>query len=206
MQKPGPGGRLLLVRHGESDWNVRRLAQGQAPGPVLTREGAAQCERAARELAGRSVSRIVSSDLTRARQSASILAARLGVPVSFEQAIRERSLGCAEGRPSAELGPLSGVRDGQVVDPDIAPRDGETVRQLYERVRTFAASIVAQPQTQADIVLVTHGGVIRVLQAWARGAGPHHMAWPPLANGVVVPCSCARPTFVGAGLSTDGLG
>jgi len=197
-------GRVWLVRHGESDWNVRHLAQGQAPGPTLTDRGVAQCTRAARVLAGQSIEAILSSDLTRARQSARILGEALDVPVAtFEPALRERSLGRAEGRPAQCLLEHSGIRDGRVEDPDRAPVGGETIRQLYERATAFAESLCPSVGG-ADAVLVTHGGVIRVLLAWAEGSGPADMAWPPIANGAVVPLAMPRLIVAGASTTTGG--
>lgn len=187
--------RVWLVRHGESDWNRLGLAQGQAAAPVLTPVGTAQCERAARRLAGRPISALLSSDLQRARQSATIIAGALSVPVIVEPALRERALGLAEGRPAVELGLSSGVRAGRVEDPDVAPEGGESVSQLYERVTRFFGSLVVA--ADADTVVVTHGGVIRVLLAWARRLGPHDMCWPAIPNGAVVPYVLPRPTSRG---------
>ena len=48
-----------------------------------------------------------------------------------------------------------------------------------------------------------HGGVIRVLLAWVTGSGPGAMAWPPIANGAVVPCVLPRDRLVGAGLAAN---
>jgi broad specificity phosphatase PhoE len=201
MEKHGlPAGRVWLVRHGESDWNTRRLAQGQAPGPVLTPEGATQCERAARVLARRPVAVLLSSDLTRAQQSAHIIASALGLATALEPALRERSLGRAEGHSATDLGRSSGVRGGRVEDPDIAPPGGETIRQLYERVTGFVRTLSVPDDT--DTVLVTHGGVIRVVLAWAAGSGPQDMAWPPIANGAVISYVLPHERLVGAGLST----
>lgn len=192
-----PARRVWLVRHGESDWNVDGLAQGQAPGPVLTALGTAQCERVARVLAGCPIRVIYASDLGRAHQSAAIVGQRLGVPIVLESALRERALGRAEGRPSTWLIPSSGIRDGRVEDPDRAPLGGETVRELYGRVAAFASSFEPD-DPDGDAVLVTHGGVIRVLLAWARGSGPDDMAWPPVGNGTVVPCVLPAPDAPGA--------
>lgn len=182
--------RVWLVRHGESDWNVGGLAQGQACGPVLTPRGAAQCARAARWLVGTRAAVVVSSDLARARQSAQIIAGALDLPVVVEPALRERALGAAEGRPSEVLASTSGIRHGRVEDADRAPEGGETVRQLYERVSGFARTFT--PPDHGETVLVVHGGVIRVWLAWSRGLAPDAMAWPPIPNGAVFACELPR--------------
>ncbi|MDA8312563.1 MAG: histidine phosphatase family protein [Actinomycetota bacterium] len=177
--------RLWLVRHGETAWNASGLVQGQRD-PGLTSKGRAQAGRCARSLvAGREVEALYSSDLRRALETAAPLAEALELPVRVEPGLRERALGDAEGLPSALLGPSSsGVELGRVVDADAAPEGGETVRQLYERVALCATRLVASHRK--DVVLVCHGGVVRVLLAWIDGVTPEEMTWPEIDNGVPI--------------------
>lgn len=177
--------RVWLVRHGESTWNSKGLVQGQRdPGlSPIGRQQVAQCVRALAAAAPPEA--LYSSDLRRALESAAPIAEALGLEVRVERALRERSLGDAEGRPTAMLGPeSSGVTDGWVVDADAAPTGGESVRELYGRVVSCAARILSLHR--GDVVLVCHGGVVRVLSAWLDGIAPDQMAWPEVENGVPI--------------------
>lgn len=172
---------LWLVRHGESTWNALGLCQGQLPGPRLTARGRRQAHRCARTLVGEPIGLLVTSDLERAVETAVPIAAALGLVPLTDARLRERSLGAAEGTPSASLGPdRSGVADGRVVDPDAAPAGGESVRQLYERVVACVSERLREGA--GELALVGHGGVVRVLLAWLAGDGPESMAWPEVAN------------------------
>jgi probable phosphoglycerate mutase len=149
---------------------------------------------------------MVSSDLERAQQTAAPIAEALGLVVRSNAALRERRLGTAEGAPVEELAPAaSGVEHGLVVDADCAPPGGETVRDFYHRVVGFAEAVLASSEFAGDLVVVTHGGVVRVLQAWSRGRGPEDMTWGPVGNGQVLACDppvpgsvCPSPVSAGA--------
>jgi 2,3-bisphosphoglycerate-dependent phosphoglycerate mutase len=177
--------RLWLVRHAESTWNSKGLVQGQRD-PGLSPNGRRQVARCVRTLAAEGAPEaLYSSDLRRARESAVPIAEAFGLVVRVEPALRERSLGDAEGSPAAMLGPeRSGVSSGRVVDADAAPIGGESVRELYERVASCAARILSLHR--GDLVLVCHGGVVRALSAWLDGVAPDEMAWPEVENGVPI--------------------
>ena len=171
---------MWIVRHGESTWNARDLVQGQAIGPVLPRRGRQQARAVARTLGGTPASAVFSSDLERAVQTARPIARALGLPLRTDPQLRERALGDAEGGPVASLtSRRSGIVNGHVADADAAPAGGESIRCFYRRVTSFVAGLVETTEP----VLVTHGGVVRVLFAWTAGIGPDGMAWGPVANG-----------------------
>ncbi|MGH2929399.1 MAG: histidine phosphatase family protein [Solirubrobacteraceae bacterium] len=185
--------RLWLVRHGETTWNSKGLVQGQLD-PGLSPLGRRQAARCARSLAqGPRPEALYTSDLRRALESAAPIAEALGLSVNVEPALLERSLGDAEGSPSSLLGPeRSGVRGGRVADADAAPDGGESVRRLYERASACAARILSLHR--GDVVLVCHGGVVRVVSAWAEGISCEEMAWPDVQNAAVLPL-CVRSTL-----------
>lgn len=109
--------RLLWMRHGESTWNVAGLEQGHTAHPPLTERGRRQVLAAAEELAAADVTAVVCSPLVRARQSADLVAARLGLPVLEDARLVERgrdeSLEDVVLRLDAFLG--SGPADGSLV-------------------------------------------------------------------------------------------
>lgn len=177
--------RLWLVRHGESTWNALGLVQGQLD-PGLSDRGHEQAVRCARSLAGEAKPEAVySSDLRRALETATVIADALSLPLTIASELRERSLGDAEGHPTATLETRrSGIDEGIVVDADAAPFGGESVRELYERAASRVGQILSSHD--GDVVLVCHGGTVRVLLAWLDGVAPDAMAWPEVDNGVAI--------------------
>ncbi len=71
-----------------------------------------------------------------------------------------------------------------MADADAAPEGGESVRRLYERAAACAARILAAHV--GDVVLVCHGGVVRVLLAWLDNIGPDEMTWPVVENALPI--------------------
>jgi broad specificity phosphatase PhoE len=194
---PAPAGTatLWLVRHGESTWNALGLAQGHSDRPRLTRRGVRQAWRVAGHLCDQPVRAVYASDLARALHTAAPLASVLGLPVIRDARLRERALGTAEGGPLTEVGPqASGIRDGRVADPDARPPGGESVAGLYRRAAAFAAGLAAAsagppggpPDAPADVIVVTHGGTLRVLAAYLRGFPPAGLSWEPVPNASIV--------------------
>ncbi|MCW2700037.1 MAG: Phosphoglycerate mutase [Blastococcus sp.] len=170
---------LLLVRHGQSEWNAAGLMQGQTPHVPLTALGRAQAATAARELAAARPGALISSDLLRALQTAEPCARSTGLPITTTPMLREQGYGVLEGRPSRELW---NVVDW--TDPEWAADGGESLAQLHRRVSVYLDQLAADPP--ADVVaLVTHGDTIRAAQAVAGGLGPEAMPAVTPPNGSV---------------------
>jgi probable phosphoglycerate mutase len=176
---------LWFVRHGESTWNASGFVQGQANGPVLTRKGRGEAANVAGRLAGATITTIYTSDLKRARDTAEIIGRALRISPQSDVALRERNFGQAQGRPHSELpSAASGIEIDRVVDADARPVDGESLSELYERVAAF----IDESETRApagDVLVVTHGGVIRVAQAYCSGSPVADMDWGPVPNASV---------------------
>jgi broad specificity phosphatase PhoE len=170
---------LLLVRHGQSEWNAAGLMQGQTSGIPLTDLGHDQAATAAAELAVLRPGALISSDLLRAVQTAEHCASSTGLPVTTSPALREQGYGVLEGRPSRELWDVV-----DWTDPHWSAEGGESLAQLHGRVGTYLAQLCAEPP--ADVVaLVTHGDTIRAAQAVAAGLGPEGMPAVTPPNGSV---------------------
>ena len=82
-----------------------------------------------------------------------------------------------------------------MVDADAAPAGGETVRQLYARLADCVNELLSD-HPDGDLVLVCHGGVVRVVLAWLDGIGPEEMAWPEITNGMVIDRAAPSPALV----------
>jgi 2,3-bisphosphoglycerate-dependent phosphoglycerate mutase len=188
---------LWLIRHGESTWNTLGLAQGHSDQAELTSRGQRQAAKVAERFRGLAVRAVYASDLRRAQQTAVPLAAAVGIPVVLDARLRERSLGVLEGTSSISIGPsVTGVRSGRVIDADARPERGESVRDLYRRAAAFCDDLAAGKLPgghgraghgrAGDVVVVAHGGTLRVLNAYLHGIGVEEMAWEPLENARVL--------------------
>ena len=179
---------LWLVRHGESTWNVAGLAQGHNDEAELTERGLRQAAEAAAQFGYRPVRAIYASDLRRAQQTAAAFAAVLGLPVCADVRLRERSLGVLEGTAHKVIGASpTGLADGLVIDPDVRPPAGESVRDLYRRAAGFCDDLAADLRDgSGDVVVIAHGGTVRVLDAYLNGVTVDQMAWRPVDNATIV--------------------
>lgn len=155
--------RLLLVRHGQSEWNALGRWQGHAD-PPLTPFGVAQARHAAAHLTDL-VHRVVSSDLTRAAHTADILAEGRPVPPPERRpALRERAAGPWQGRTRAEID----AGWPGFLDNGLRPEGFETDDELLDRVIPDLVALaheLADTVAEADpaALVVTHGGVLRAL-------------------------------------------
>jgi broad specificity phosphatase PhoE len=175
------GRRLVLVRHGESGWNALGLVQGQAAAPGLTERGRREAVKVARQLQQHPVDMVVSSDLLRARQTAEIIAERIGCALTLDSRLRERNFGVLEGGSWRNLTPaLTGIVEERVADADARPSGGESIRALYARVGAFVESV--REGGAGEVVAVCHGGALRVASAYAMGVSPDDMAWTAVGN------------------------
>jgi 2,3-bisphosphoglycerate-dependent phosphoglycerate mutase len=192
---------VWLVRHGESTWNAAGLAQGHCDRARLTPRGVRQAWAVVGQLCDRPIGALYASDLHRALATAAPLASVLGLAVTRDTRLRERSLGDLEGAATAAITPaVSGISANRVVDPDARPTQGESLRDFYRRVAGFAADLAGQRLPglsrgpgEAEIVIVAHGGTVRMLSACLRGVPVEQMAWEPLGNACILR-SCAQLT------------
>ena len=170
---------LLLVRHGQSEWNAAGLMQGQTQDVPLTDLGHQQAATAARELALLRPGALISSDLLRAVQTAEHCARSTGLQFTTSPALREQGYGILEGRPSRDLWDVV-----DWTDPHWSADGGESLAELHGRVETYLKQLVAEPP--ADVVaLVTHGDTIRAAEAVAAGLGAEAMPAVTPHNGSV---------------------
>jgi 2,3-bisphosphoglycerate-dependent phosphoglycerate mutase len=203
-----PTGRTLwLVRHGESTWNRLGLAQGHRDEAELTSQGVRQAWAVAGQLRGHCVGALYASDLRRARQTAAPLASVLQLPVRLDPRLRERSLGVLEGAASDQVTPrVSGLAGGRVTAPDARPAGGESVRDLYQRAAAFTDDLAALAAggdvPPGDIVIVAHGGTLRVLRAHMLGIAVEDMEWAPLQNATII--RIPRWTGISQAIASEG--
>ncbi|HEY7262357.1 MAG TPA: histidine phosphatase family protein [Trebonia sp.] len=152
---------MVLWRHGQTVWNAERRFQGQSD-IALDETGQAQAERAARLLAALRPDLIVSSDLSRAAQTAAPLSRLTGLAVTLDKDLRERSGGCWEGLTDTEIRTRYPVEHASWTPPDGEPSAvvAERVAGALLRVAEAAAEKVdAEPGLA---VVVSHGAALRL--------------------------------------------
>ena len=150
----------MLWRHGQTVWNAERRFQGQSD-IALDEVGQAQAERAARLLAALHPDLIVSSDLSRAAQTAAPLARLARLEVTFDKDLRERSGGCWEGLTDTEIRTRYPAEHASWTPPD-----GEPSAVVAERVAgallRVAEAVSAPAMTTGLAVVVSHGAALRL--------------------------------------------
>lgn len=163
--------RFCVIRHGETDWNAERRIQGQVDTP-LNAKGIAQARAAAEALSGQRFAALHASDLTRAHQTAEVIAAALGLEVQPHAALRERHHGLFQGHLWDEVATRFPEAHARFAtrELDDALEGGESLRALSTRVMDCLTRLAAAHAGEQCLV-VTHGGVLDVLYRHATGRG-----------------------------------
>jgi len=166
---------IVLVRHGETDWNRVKRIQGHLD-IGLSATGREQAQRLAVHLServhqgpGMRIDGIYSSDLARARETAQPLADALGKTVVPTPALRERMYGAFEGHDPEQIRARFPIEYAawQTRDPQFAPAGGESQQAFYDRVTTALVGL-AQRHVGQRIVAVAHGGVLDCAYRYAN--------------------------------------
>jgi glucosyl-3-phosphoglycerate phosphatase len=179
--------RIIIWRHGRTEWNVVARFQGQADVP-LDEVGYAQAARAAEVLAGYRPTGLYSSDLSRSYQTAAALAERTGLEITTDKRLREIHVGSWEGLVGKEI---------RAADPDLAGRlwagedvrrspTGESPSEVAERMAEALTEIAEAAEDHSTVVVVTHGLAGRVgacrfvglpFEHWRLFGGLSNCAW-----------------------------
>ena len=151
---------LILVRHGETEWNEERRYQGQSDIP-LSVSGEQQAALVAEALLGRKFDAIYSSDLKRAWQTAAAIVKKNNQTVLPETRLREMNFGILEGLTWDEAEEkYPEILKAWLEDYNHPPESGETMDAFSLRVLSFFEELKSQ-YTNETILLVAHGGVLR---------------------------------------------
>ena len=160
---------IILIRHGETEWNSQKRMQGHS-NSNLSEVGRGQIQELGELMKNVSFDHIYSSDSLRARQTAEAITQYSGHTLQFDQRIREKNLGVFEGLTSTEAKERHPevYRLFKTAGPNYVIDEGESTQQLLERALEFIEEIrLRHPQER--VVMVTHGGVVRVLMKHALG-------------------------------------
>ena len=186
--------RLVLLRHGQTDYNVAGRMQGHLDS-LLTETGVEQAVAVAPEIARLAPDRLISSDLRRAMDTAELVSAACGLPVKYDARLRETHLGEWQGRTVAEIeddwpGAIATWRS----DPAWAPPGGESRIEVVRRSMPVVEELdeeYAASEPEITVVLVAHGGLIAGLvsgllalptSSWPAIGGIGNCRWAALAR------------------------
>jgi broad specificity phosphatase PhoE len=157
---------MILLRHGQSEFNLHFSATKRDPGiqdPRLTPLGHAQAENAAKAFTGLGIRRILASPYTRALQTAAPLARALGLPVRIHPGIRERyHFACDIGSPRTVLTASWPEHDFDHLPETWWPNETESAESVDERAAQFCAEMRQSDSWQSTVV-VTHWAFILAL-------------------------------------------
>ena len=161
--------RFCLIRHGQTDWNIEGRYQGQSDVP-LNENGRTQAQNLAQELRGQKFAAIYSSDLSRAKETAEIVAVYQNLPVLVDTRLREINQGEWEGQlvdvikeRYAELWRQS------MIDPaTVRPPGGETVAEVASRM-VEALSEMAQLYPNKSVLIASHGLALATILCKIQG-------------------------------------
>jgi glucosyl-3-phosphoglycerate phosphatase len=187
-----PGRRMVLWRHGQTAWNLEGRLQGQSDIP-LDELGVEQAAKSARLLAALRPHAIVASDLTRAVDTATALAALVKLPVKLDAGLRETFAGDWEGLTNAEITAKFPKEEAAWrADRTTRRGGGEIETEVADRaVPAIKAALDALPP-RGTLVVVSHGGTIRValgrllglpVQHWGALGGLSNCCWSVLGEG-----------------------
>lgn len=159
---------LYIVRHGETEYNVKKLLQGHSDSP-LTENGQNQARLLRKKFKKIHFDAVYSSDLLRARRTAELVTLERKIAIKTSQALRERAFGQFEGKPWTEtdqlleqmLQKLEGLTDQERFRRSVHP-DIETDEKLAGRQITYLREI-AVAHNDETVLVVSHGGAMRAL-------------------------------------------
>ncbi|MGW7680138.1 histidine phosphatase family protein [Kribbella sp. NPDC054772] len=177
-------GRLIVWRHGRTEWNLQDKIQGQADIP-LDPVGVGQARAAAARLASLAPTRLFASDLQRAASTAGELAALTGLKIEYDEALREIDVDDWAGLTMSELAAINPeaaarIRSGE---PQRRGTNGETVEEVASRFSKALERISEQGLPEDTTVVATHGLAARVGICLFLGIPkPHWPAFGGLSN------------------------
>ncbi len=164
------------MRHAESEANDAGVFSGHSD-PALTARGRSQAAALGARLSVESIDHVVSSDLTRARQTAELIATPLGLGVDADARFREMNYGDWEGKTSEAISAEYGTEWEALLKPtaDFRAPGGESLRELRERVHAGYRDVVDR-HAEETVVVVAHGNAIQMLLGALLGV-PYENSW-----------------------------
>ncbi len=152
--------KLILVRHGETDWNRERRYQGQAD-PELNETGKRQVEMLRNRLADTPIDLVYASDSKRAMVTAQVITRGRDIVMAARQELREINFGEFEGKTFEEIEAI--YPDWVPTNFDFTSYQGESLGQVATRIKTFLSKLAERNSSEQTVLVVGHGGSLRVM-------------------------------------------
>jgi len=153
--------KIYFVRHGQTESNQKGTVTGHIDSP-LTKEGIKQAKKTLLEISD-DFSELYSSDLIRCLQTAEILNQKLNLPIQSDIRLRERDFGSLVGKKFSDMDTTGEIKEKDKNQQyDYRPYGGEHVEDVKKRVLDFINELNSK-KTEGKILVVTHGGIIRLL-------------------------------------------
>lgn len=186
---------MILIRHAESTWNQARRVQGHM-NPGLSDRGRAQAALLASRLRGRPFAGLYTSPLRRALETASVLGESVGFHAQPVDGLQEIRLGAWEGKTAEEIRAIYGNAYDRWHDSPLeapGPPGGEEIRAFQQRA-IAALEDLRKEHPDGNVLVVTHGGVIKVYLCSILGLDLNRMFWLKTDNTAVTEILFNRET------------
>lgn len=155
--------KIYLIRHGETEWNVKKVMQGSVDIP-LNYNGKEQAEIMSEKLVDKKIDIIISSTLIRARETAEIIAEKLQLYVSFDDRIIERNYGEFEGKSKL----LIDYESFWSFSKNLNYINAENINVAYNRVKSFFEDAIKKNKGK-NILVVIHAGICKLAECYFNG-------------------------------------
>jgi broad specificity phosphatase PhoE len=178
---------LLIVRHGETDYNKTKRVQGTQQIP-LNERGKNQALQVAKSLRQFKITHIYCSGLVRARETAEIINSSFSLPIVKDNRLNERNWGNWESKKRDEI-----LKPGENFENiwseenlDANPHQGETTRELMKRCVDFLYWIIENHAESDVILVVTHAGPMRMIRGIIKGLQDEEYLRRDIKNGQIL--------------------
>lgn len=155
---------IYVIRHGQTDYNLKNIYQGQSDIP-LNETGMEQARQTAQKFQGVPIDVILVSPLIRARQTAQYVSRVTGVEPQIEKGLIERSFGDMEGKPNREDCNIQMLLE---YDKNYDIYNVEPIQELFKRIYACMDEITEE-YSGKEVVLVTHAGVAQAIECYFLG-------------------------------------
>lgn len=158
---------IYLVRHGQTDWNLDRKIHGSTDIP-LNENGQMQAKNVAEDISKLKINRIISSDLSRAKETAEIINEKIGASIKLDKRLREVNYGDFEGKPVESF--TEEMWDEFNKNPEKS--NGESRVNVYKRIKSFFDELESD---EGNTLIVTHSGALRMMLYYANNKEEFNM-------------------------------
>ena len=177
---------IIFVRHGETDYNKIKRVQGTQQIP-LNEQGKTQAQQVAESLQQYKITHIYCSGLVRARETAEIINRSLSLPIMIDDRLNERNWGIWENKNLGDiLQQEESTKFWSEENLDANPHQGETTRNLMKRCTGFLNDLVKNHAKSDVILVVTHGGPMRMIRGIIKGLHDEEYLRRDIKNGQIL--------------------